>query len=246
MDHFIYTAASGAREVLLAQAVNSHNLANVSTPGFKADLVQAESRYLVGAGEETRVFGALRDQGVDFSAGPMQTTGRDLDVAIVGDGWMAVRGPDGTEGLTRRGDLRVDPFGQLTNGAGQQVFGNDGPIALPPFSTLTIGTDGTVSIVPIGGRPDNQVAIDRIKLVNPPAALLEKGPEGLLRLGPGLESVADAAVRLTPGALEGSNVNSVSAMVKMIELAREYETHVRMMKIGQELDSSSAELMSLQ
>ena len=246
MDHFVYTAASGARETLLAQAVNSHNLANVATPGFRADLVAAESRYLLGAGEETRVFGASRDQGIDFSPGPMQTTGRDLDVAIVGRGWMAVRGPDGTEGLTRRGDLRVDPFGQLTNGAGQQVFGNDGPIALPPFSSLTIGTDGTLSIVPLGNRPDNQVAIDRIKLVDPPEAALVKGPAGLLRLGPGVEAVPDAAVRLTTGALEGSNVNSIAAMVEMIELARAYESHVRMMKVGQELDSSSAELMQLQ
>lgn len=246
MDHLVYLAAAGARDVMLAQAVNSHNLANVSTPGFKADLVRAESAYLVGPGAETRAYGRARAQGTDLRAGPIQTTGRDLDVTLAGDGYMAVLAADGTEGLSRRGDLRVDPFGQLSNGAGQQVIGNNGPIALPPFSSLTIGSDGTLSIVPLGEPPDAQVAIDRIKLANPPAAALEKGPEGLLRLGAGAESVPDAAVRLTPGALEGSNVNAVSAMVRMIELARQYETHVRMMSTAQELDTSSAQLMRLQ
>ena len=218
MDQLVYLAASGASGVGELQAAISHNLANVSTPGFKADLVQAESRYLDGPGLPSRGFASSRRQGSDLQAGTVRSTGRDLDVAVSGQGWLGVLGADGTEALTRRGDLRVNVFGQMSNGAGQLVLGNSGPIALPPYDSVSIGPDGTVSIVPQGAEPNAQVAIDRIRLLNPAREDLEKGEDGLFRTPGVLEP--DAAVRLIPGALESSNVIAVGEMVQMIELSR--------------------------
>jgi len=246
MDHLLYIAASGANEAMLAQAANSHNLANASTSGFKADLVQAQSSYLLGEGFDSRVYGMAREQGSDLRAGALESTGRALDIAVAGEGWMAVQAPDGGEALTRRGDLRVDEFGLLRNGAGEPVLGDAGPVALPPFSSLTIGADGTVSIVPLGEQANAVVALDRIRLLNPPREVIEKGADGLLRVTDDVESVPDAGVRLATGTLEGSNVNPVESMVRMIELSRQFESHVRLMNTAQELDASSAQLMRLE
>ena len=246
MDHFVYVAAAGARESLLAQAANAHNLANASTVGFKGDLAEARTVYLRGAGEATRAYSVVADTGVDFDAGVIEQTGRDLDLAINGPGWFAVQAPGGGEAVSRRGDFRIDEFGQMVNGAGQALLGNDGPIALPPFSSLTIGSDGTVSIVPLGEQPNAVAVLDRIKLVNPPTADLRKSQFGLLQVDGGLPSAADASVRLVTGALEASNVNTVASMVHMIELSRQFEQHIKLMQVAEELDASSASLMRLQ
>lgn len=245
MDDFLYIATSGANEALLAQAVTSSNLANISTTGFRADLVMAQSVYLDGEGQPSRVYGTMQDKAVDLSEGVINTTGRELDVAISGPGLMAVRAPDGSEAYTRRGDLRVTDLGQLLNGAGQQVMGDSGPIAVPPYSDIAIGGDGTVSIVALGEDPNSLTAVDRIKLVNPDSANVIKGVDGLLRMRDGVEPEADAVVNLISGSLESSNVNSVAAMVSMIELAREYESYIKLMSTAEKLDQSSTELMSL-
>ena len=246
MDGFIHVAAAGAKEAMLQQAVNAHNLANAPTIGFKADLVRAESLYLRGEGHQARAYKRVGGLAADLSVGPLQQTGRDLDIAISGPGWIAVQGPGGIEGLTRRGDLRVDEFGQLFNGAGQAVLGENGPIALPPFSSMSIGADGTISIVPLGEQLNAVAILDRIKLVNPPEDSLAKNAEGLFVANDGLPSLPDASVRITTGALEASNVNSVSAMVRMIELAREFEQFMKMVTVGEEVDTSSASLMRIQ
>ena len=247
MDHLLYIAASGARETMLSQAVNSHNLANASTPGFRADLLMAQSALVDGDGFESRVYATGETQGMEFRQGAVSVTGRELDVAINGAGWIAITAEDGSEAYSRRGDLRVDEYGQLTNGAGQQLMGNNGPIALPPFSQISIGADGTVSIVPLGEAPNTLAVVDRIRLVNPDQSQLIKKANGLIQLNDPKLPVpeADANIDLVSGALESSNVNAVSAMVKMIELSREFETHVRMMKTAEQLDRASAELMSM-
>lgn len=245
MDSFLYIAASGARETMLAQAVNTHNLANASTTGFRADLVMAQSSYVSGDGLGSRAFSTMKSGGVDFREGVINATGRELDLAIKGPGWMAVQALDGTEAYSRRGDMRVNASGQMINGVGQPVIGNAGPIALPPFSEIAIGADGTVSIVPLGEDPNTLAVIDRIKLVNPDTSLLTKNQNGLVQMQNGESAQPDASTRLVSGALESSNVNPVEAMVKMIELARQFETQVKMMRTAEKLDSSSAELMSL-
>ena len=246
MDHFIYIAASGASEAMFSQAINAHNLANASTTGFRADLLVAQSAHLSGGGLESRVFAGVQNQGIDFREGAINVTGGELDVAVNGQGWLAILSPDGTEAYSRRGDMRVNEYGQLMNGAGQQVLGNSGPIAVPPFTTISIASDGTISMVPLGEDPNTLAVVDRIKLVNPDHALLTKNETGLIQMiDPGSQAEPDASVRLVQGSLESSNVDSVGAMVRMIEMARQFETHTKMMETAEQIDQASAELMSM-
>ncbi|MEM0955697.1 MAG: flagellar basal body rod protein FlgF [Pseudomonadota bacterium] len=246
MDRFVYIAAAGARQTQLAQAVNAHNLANASTTGFKQDLISAETLYVNGSGQSTRAYNMVTGSAADLGQGTLQQTGRDLDIAINGPGWFVFQGEGGVEGLTRRGDLRIDEFGQLVNGAGQIMMGEAGPVALPPFSNITIGSDGTVSIVPLGEAPNAVAVLDRLKLVNPPESIIRKDSAGELQTIDGEPLFSDATLRLVTGTLEASNVNSISAMVRMIELSREFEQHMKMVQVGEELDTSSASLMRMQ
>lgn len=245
MDRSLFVSMSGAKETLLAQTAVASNLANVDTTGFKADLEQFRSMPVFGPGHPTRVYAMHERPATDFDPGPLQTTGRELDVAVQGEGWLAVQAPDGTEAYTRRGDLRLSPEGLLLTGDGLPVLGGSGPIAIPPAQKLEIAPDGTISIVPLGGKPEVSVVVDRIKLVRPPLAQLEKGQDGLIRLKNGAVADADASVTLVPGALEGSNVNSVAAMVEMIELARRFELQVKMMQTAEDDAEASARLLRL-
>ncbi len=246
MDRFLYIAMTGARETQLAQAVTTNNLANASTTGFRAALANAQDVSLDGPGyAAARAYAVTEDQGTDFTPGPLMTTGRDLDVAVDGDGWIAVQAPDGTEAYTRAGNLRVDGVGQLTTATGENVLGDGGPIALPPFEKIEIGVDGSVSIRPLGQDAAGLVQVARIRLVNPPSTELQRGADGLLRAAPGAEAAVDANVRLVSGALEGSNVNTVSAMVEMIQQARNFELQIKMMNTAEVNDQAAGELMQL-
>jgi len=243
MDRMLYIAMSGARETMRAQAVNTNNLANASTTGFRADLETAVSFPLYGPGQASRVYGVTEGNGLDHSAGALRKTGRELDVAVKGDGWIAVQAPDGSEAYTRAGDLKVDGFGLLTTGAGHPVMGDGGPIAIPPNAKLDIGSDGTISVLPLGQGANALAVVDRIKLVRLPPAQTVKGDDGLVRLKGGGQAEADASVSLVSGTLEASNVNAVESMVRLIELARQYETQVKMMKSAEDNDRSAAELL---
>ena len=181
--------------------------------------------------------------GWDQSQGALQSTGRDLDVGIQGEGWIAVQGTDGREAYTRAGDLRIDPNGLLMNGAGHYVLGDAGPLAVPPHSSVMIGADGTVSIVPIGQGPETTATVGRIKLVNPPAETLVRSEDGLFRTNDGADAPPDANVRLASGVLEASNVNVANAMVKMIELSRQFDLQVKAMRTAEENATSSAQLL---
>ena len=183
--------------------------------------------------------------GTDLTPGTLQQTGRDLDVAIDGDGWLAVQGADGKEAYTRAGDLRVTPEGLLQTGAGLQIMGQDGPISIPPAQKLEIGKDGTISIVPLGSNATNLAAIDRIKLVKPAMDNLEKLNDGLVHVKDGKPVTASADVSLVQGVLESSNVNAISAMVDMIELSKNFELQTKVMKSADENASASARLMQL-
>jgi len=245
MDHLVYIAASGANDAMLAQAVNANNLANASTTGFRADLLSASSAYMTGSRLESRSYATSNELGIDFKQGTISATGRDLDVAINGEGWLTVASADGTEALSRRGDLRVTSLGQLIDGAGNPVVGNAGPIAIPPYSEIAIGSDGTISIVPLGEDPNTLAVVDRIKLANPNPATLFKGEDGLVRVPEGEDTVPDAQVTLIGGSLESSNVDTVGAMVHMIEIARQFEQHTKMLSVAEQLDSASAQLMKM-
>jgi flagellar basal-body rod protein FlgF len=245
MDRMLYIAMNGAKQTLLAQTTNDHNLANANTSGFRADLEAFRAMPVFGPGYPTRVYAMASQPGVDFAPGTISATGRDLDVAINGRGWIAVQAPDGSEAYTRAGDLRIDPAGRLVTGAGHPVLGNAGPIAIPPAEKIEIAADGTISIRAAGQAASALATIDRIKLVDPPAASLVKGADGLLRRRDGAAAEADAQVQLTAGSLEGSNANPVEAMVNLITLARQFELQVRMMRTAAENDAAAAQLLRL-
>ncbi|MGD8908730.1 MAG: flagellar basal body rod protein FlgF [Chromatiales bacterium] len=245
MDRMIYVAMSGAKETLISQANNSHNLANANTTGFMEDLNQFRSMPVFGQGYPTRVYSMSERPFSSFEKGTEQATGNPLDVAVKGEGFFVVQAADGSEAYTRRGDLKIDANGLVSNGEGLPLIGNGGPIALPPFQEIEIAPDGTITILPEGATPDALAIIDRIKMVNPPMDQMTKGDDGLLRLRDGAEAPADALVTLTSGALETSNVNVADALASMIELSRKFEMQVKMMKTSEELDSASASLMRL-
>jgi len=245
MDRSLYIAMSGAKQTLLAQASNANNLANSQTTGFKSDLEQFRAMPVFGPGFPTRVYAMAERPGTDLSMGSIHTTGNDLDVAIKGEGWFAVEGQDGQEAYTRAGDLRITPEGRLETGTGVAIYGNDGPISIPPAEKIDIGNDGTISIVPVGENATTLAVIDRIKLVKPELSNLEKLNDGFMHTKDGSLPVADASVSIVQGALEGSNVNAVSALVEMIELARNFELQTKVMKSADDNSGISAKLMQM-
>jgi flagellar basal-body rod protein FlgF len=245
MDRGIFVAMAGAKEVVHALTSNANNLANVNTDGFRADFEQFRAQPVFGPGYPSRVYAMNERPGVDFSTGALVNTGRELDVAVAGDGWIAVQGKDGREAYTRAGNLHVTEQGLLTTGTGLQVIGNNGPIALPPAQKLEIGADGSISLLPLGA-PANALAVaDRIKLVNPPKEQMDKGLDGLMRQRDGNAPPADANVKLVSGMLETSNVSGVEEMVEMIELQRRYEMQLKLMKTVEDDSAAGAQLMRM-
>lgn len=241
MDRMLYIGMVGAREAADAQGLVSNNLANASTTGFRSDLQQFVSLPLFGPGYATRAYAGAESPASDLSASAAITTGRPLDVAVQGDGWIAVQGSDGSEAYTRAGDLQISAGGLLTNGAGHPVIGNGGPVALPPAEAIEIGKDGTIS-AKLAGQ-DGLAVLDRLKLVRPPGEEMVKGRDGLFRLASGEEADADASVTVVSGALESSNVNSVESLVQMMSLARLYELQVKVMKEAEVTDEASGVLV---
>jgi len=245
MDKLLYIAASGAREIMQAQAVNTNNLANANTTGFQADLAAARALQVHGPGYASRAYSQVADGSVDLSKGAIKSTGRDLDVAVRGQGWIAVQAGDGTEAYTRAGDLRVSPEGLLENGRGQMVLGDGGPLQIPESRKLEIASDGTVSVLPLGQQDNKAVVVGRIRLVKPEPGDLVKGTDGLLRMRDGSPAPDATDVSLVSGALESSNVNAVESMVAMIDLARRFDMQIKMLKTAKENDAASSRLLGL-
>lgn len=245
MDRMLFIAMNGAKDLMKAQAINTNNLANASTTGFKADFQSTLSQQVYGPGHPSRVYSSITDAGVDLAAGSVVSTGRELDMAINGKGWFAVQSADGSEAYTRAGDLRVDNVGRLTNGSGQAILGNGGPISIPAHAKLEIGSDGTISIQPLGQPVNTLAVIDRIKLVSPADDQMQKGLDGLMHMKGGQSAVEDASIKVVSGALESSNVNTVGSLVRMIELARQYEHNIKLMQNAEENDRASADIIKM-
>jgi flagellar basal-body rod protein FlgF len=246
MDKLLYVAMSGAKETLRAQAANNHNLANASTTGFKADLSAFQSRAVSGPGYASRVYAQDNVVGWDSSVGSQQETGNSLDVSVNGTGYLAVQDPTGNEAYTRAGDLHVDPSGQLLTATGHPVLGDNGPISVPPYSSITVAKDGSISIVPLGSTAQTNAIVARLKLVNPPANTLQRGADTLFHSTSTDPVEADAATTVTPGTLESSNVNIASAMVNMIELARQFDMQVKALHSADENAQSATKLLQSQ
>lgn len=234
MDKSLFIAMSGASQNMLAQRAHANNLANVTTTGFRRDFEQARSMPVFGDGMATRAYAMTERPATDLSSGSLIETGRDLDVAVEGNGWIAVQAPDGSEAYTRAGSLNIDVFGILRTSTGLAVLGNGGPIAIPPADKVEIGVDGTISFRALGEAPNVLAEVDRIKLVNPDPTQLRKGEDGLMRVEGQAEQPADGAMRVATGFLEGSNVNAVEEMTSILSLARQFELQVKMMRTVEE------------
>ncbi len=244
MDRSAYIVMTGAKQTMLAQAVLANNLANVSTTGFRGEFATAMSQPIVGGdGFPTRAYAVLEEPTMDLSVGKMMQTGRDLDVAIDGDGWIAVEAPDETEALTRSGDFKIDPLGRLMTASGLQVMGAGGPITIPAYETLEISNDGIISIRPLGSEATEITEVDQIKLVNPEESELKKFPDGLIRLKSGEQASADGKVKIVKGFLESSNVNAVDALTQIVALAREYDIQVKMLRSVEDNSAQSSNLL---
>lgn len=245
MDRLIYTAMTGASHVMQQQATVSQNLSNTNTPGFRAIIDTFRAVPLVGEGLPTRTFVVDSTIGSDFSQGALQPTGRDLDVALPGPGWLAVQAPDGNEAYTRNGSFEITAEGLLQTRSGLPVMGDGGPITIPPNTQISIGTDGTISSVPSGNAATPVVPLGRIKLVNPPTSQMVRGNDGLFRTSDGSTAALDANVTVVSGNLESSNVNTVEAMVDMISLARMYDMQMKMLQSADNNAKQASTLLSI-
>jgi len=242
----LYLAMNGAKQIMQAQAVNAQNLANANVTGFREDLASFQQMPVDGPGYSSRVYTAGQGMGVNFQAGEIVNTGRELDIAVAGDGWIAVQNPDGSEAYTRAGNMNMSADGLLTTADGRPVIGNGGgPITIPPSEKIEIGEDGTISVRPVGQGAEALVTVDRIKLVKPDIGNMTKGIDGLMYLRDGGTADPVADVSVVSGALEKSNVNTIDAMVNMIGLARQYEMQVKLMSTTKENDTASSRLISI-
>ena len=238
MDRMIYNSMAGAKAAMQRQEVLAHNLANVSTTGFRAELQAFRAVPVIGDGASTRVYAVETTVGYDDKSGPLQTTARNLDVAVKGKSWLSVQGLNGTEAYTRAGALDVNAEGLLVTRSGLPLLGDGGPITIPPNTEVQIGSDGTVSAKGQIGRPSN---VGRLKLVTPEVQMT-RGEDGLFRAANPLP--ADPNARLEVGVLEGSNVSAVETMVAMISAARQFEHQMKLLNIAQTQGQVSAKLLS--
>ncbi|TBU96812.1 flagellar basal body rod protein FlgF [Stutzerimonas kirkiae] len=245
MDKLLYVAMTGASQNALAQQAHANNLANISTTGFRRDFEQARSMQVFGDSFPARVYAMSERPATDFTSGTLQDTGRELDVAIEGEGWLAIQAPDGSEAYVRTSSLRIDALGMLRTPDGSPVLGNAGPVAVPPEEKVEIGQDGTISVRALGEDPNVVVVVDRLKLVNPDLAQMEKGTDGMIRMKDGQPLEADANVTVVSGFLETSNVNAVAEMTSMLALARQFELHVKMMRTAEDDAAAMARVLQI-
>ncbi len=248
MDRLIYTAMTGAAQTMGRQAAVAHNLANVTSTGYRAEehrlrAVQVQSRN-TPAPLATRAFAVDASTHTDYTSGPLQYTGRSLDVAVQGSGWIALAMPDGSEAYTRNGSLETSVNGVLQTRTGLPVQGDGGSITVPQDVKVSIGKDGTVSVIPETGAQNTVNSIGRIKLVNPDEAELVRGGDGLFRLKSGDPAPMDEKTQIAGGYLEGSNVNPVDQMVSMISLARQFEMQVKMLQTADQNDRSATQVIN--
>lgn len=239
MDALIFTAMSGANRALKAQQVHANNLANSETGGFRADFGVARSQAVAGSGFDARHVTRLEPSAVNSRPGAIHATGRELDVAIEGEGFLAVL-DGGQEVYTRAGSLDVGPDGALRV-QGRPVLGDGGAITLPPFSQLAIAADGTLSVQAQGETLMQPVA--KLKLVRPVPEELSKNGNGFIISRAGGALPADDTVRVKGGHLERSNVSAVEEMIATMALGRDFELQMKMFNTASEMADAGNRLV---
>jgi flagellar basal-body rod protein FlgF len=246
VDKALFIAMTGAKHNMLAQANRANNLANISTTGFRADFEQSRSMGVYyGDGHPTRAYAMTESPRADFTSGAMVATNNPLDIAIQGDGFIAVQSPDGTEAYTRAGNMAVDATGMLRTANGLPVLGAAGPINIPENEKVQVGSDGIISVIGQGQGPEAMVEVAQIKLVNPDIQNLEKGDDGLFRQRDGEIALPAVEVSVRSGMLESSNVNAIEEFTQILSLARQYEMQVKVMKSAEENSAASAQLLQM-
>ncbi|MGZ8310960.1 MAG: flagellar basal body rod protein FlgF [Allosphingosinicella sp.] len=245
MDRLVHTTLSALRGAMNRQTTTANNLANANTVGFRREISSAQALWIRGQTFDARAQSSQAVIAADMTAGTLTATGRDLDVAMQGDALLAVQAENGDEAYTRRGDLQVSSTGVLTTGDGRIVLGDQGPVTIPPADSIRIDDDGKIWIVPAGGDPNVPQEVDRLKLASPAGSQILKGLDGLFRVTGGGALPSDPEARLTPGSLEGSNVEATQGLMDMIEASRSWETQLRMISTAREIDTSAADLMRL-
>ena len=245
MDRLIYTSLTAMRGSMARQTATANNLANAQTPGFRAEISEAQSLWLRGDGANTRAFASENVITADMRTGTITHSGRDLDIALAGDAMLTVQAPNGEESYTRRGDLQISANGLLTTGDGHPVQGSAGPITLPPYDSLAIDAEGRIHIVPAGGDAAQPQEIDRLRLVTPTGSDIVKGLDGLFRVKDGGILPDDPDARVINRSIEGSNVNATIALVEMIEASRSWDTQLKLIGDARDLDAASTDLMQL-
>jgi flagellar basal-body rod protein FlgF len=245
MDRLIYSSLSGMRGSMARQTAVANNLANANTPGFRADIAQAQAKWLDGPGFDARAFNAEGVVGADFRPGSVAATGRDLDIALNGDALLTVQAADGDQAYTRRGDLQLSASGLLTTRDGHPVQGQQGPITVPPADGVSIDNDGRIFIVPPGGDPSVRQEVDRLRIASPSGVDIVKGLDSLFRVKGGGTLPDDPDARVVTRSLEGSNVNPTEALVAMIEASKAWDMQLKLISSARDLDSASANLMQL-
>lgn len=243
MDKALYLAMSGGVQTMNAQTIHANNLANVNTTGFRSDFEQARSMQVYGDYHPSRVYAMTENPATRYTQGDLIQTGRDMDVAVAGEGFITVYDEQGQEAYTRAGDLQINAAGQLVTGRGLPVAGIDGPIFLPPLDSINITSDGSISIVPQGGAGNEVAVLNQIKLVNPDTQNLRKEEDGLIHSRDGQVFEQDLNVKLVSGFIEGSNVNAVEEMTHIMNLSRRFEMNVKMMDTIRENANSSARIL---
>ncbi|NDL62619.1 flagellar basal body rod protein FlgF [Acerihabitans arboris] len=233
MDHAIYTAMGAAGQTLDQQAIITNNLANSSTPGFRAQLSAMRAVPVEGQTLPTRTLVVASTPGALMTQGPLDNTARPLDVAVQDQGWLAVQLPDGAEAYTRNGNMQVDATGQLQI-QGYPVMGQNGPLVVPTQSSITLAADGTVSALGDGDAPNTIGPVGQLKRVKPTdQGQLVRGDDGLFHLSAAAAATVgdalpnDNTVKVMPGVLEGSNVNTAETLVDMIGSARRFEMQMK-------------------
>ncbi len=246
MDKLIFTMLNSMKSVQTKQMANAHEIANVVTPGFKRafrEEVNSRDIHVEGAFHSRALPVSKANNIVDMKPGALMVTGKPTDVYVQGEGAMAVVGPQGKELYTRRGDINIGVNKELVNGRGQVLMeAQGGPIIVPPGSQLEINSEGQVTYIPVGGG-ERQI-IGNLKIVNTAGVILRNREDGLLESDQPKLPV-DAGIKLTTKALEGSSVNAIDSMVRMIELSRQYEMSVQMLKQAREVDTASASTMRM-
>ena len=239
MDKLIFTAVSGAERLLRSQQVHANNLANMETTGFRANLELSTAQSLSGSGFDDRHYARMQSDTVSARSGPVKETGRDLDVAVTGNGYLAVQWQGG-EAYTRAGAIEIDADGALSVN-GHALLGEGGPVVLPPHNAVTIGADGSISVL-APGTADMQV-IDKLRLVNAEAGEVTKNEGGLIVSRSGQPLATDPAVTVRGRHLEGSNVSAVEEMVATMSLNRTFEIQMKLFKANDSMTEAGNRLL---